>query len=472
MTGDEGILLLDHFDEMAELLVGSFRRAGFQGPAVALSEETDLPEGVESVFRLASRDGEPCPLPGSPAAAQVPGEAEVRSYRLAHAGWEPGHTRYFDQIEMPDLWEVAADGASGRVLDRGRLRARVYYARAEASRVVGDVDWLDEAGTPRFTDHYDLEGRLCARTTFNGRGQRFCRTWFDGLGRERVVENYVTGDVIVARDGRVRHFANRTELAVDAIRALGLEGQRVFYNSLSTPLFVSERLRAHPRGNVLFWQEPPRDDVPGNMRMILDGRSRTSEILVQDARSCERLLSLGASADYVRPLGFVYGFERENAGTDEVLICTNSDQVESLEALVRGLPEMRFHIAAVTEMSSRLLSFGAEENVVLHPVASREVLARLFRSCDWYLDVNYGTEVRSAVRRAFLADQLVLGLRQTLHRPRFMCPEHVLDDAEGLVALVRELRGSRELLRHHLDLQRKAALAEGPEAYRRLFRDG
>ena len=108
--------------------------------------------------------------------------------------------------------------------------------------------------------------------------------------------------------------------------------------------------------------------------------------------------------------------------------------------------------------------------MLLHPVASREVLARLFRTCDWYLDVNYGTEVRYSVRRAFLADQLVLGLRQTLHRPRFMCPEHVLDDAEALVALMRKLRGSRDLLRRHLDLQRRAALSEGPEAYRRLFR--
>ena len=470
MTKDEGILLLDHLDEMAEHLVGSFRRAGFDGPAIVLSEETDLPEGVESVFRLAGEDGSSAPIPGAVREARPESAAQVRAYRLAHAGWEPGASRFFDQIEMPDLWEVAADGASGRVLDRGRLRARVYYARGGTPRVVGDVDWLDEGGTVRFTDHYDLAGRLCARTTFNGRGERFCRTWLDERGRERVVENYVTGDLLVARDGRLRHYASRVELAVDVLRARGLEGQRIFYNSLSTPLFVSERLRAHPRGNVLFWQEPPRDDIPGNMRMILEGHSRTNEVLVQDARSCERLLALGASADYVRPLGFVYGFERKNAGSDEVLICTNSDKVASLEAIVRGLPEMRFHIAAVTEMSSRLLAFGAEKNVLLHPVASREVLARLFRTCDWYLDVNYGTEVRYSVRRAFLADQLVLGLRQTLHRPRFMCPEHVLDDAEALVALMRKLRGSRDLLRRHLDLQRRATLSEGPEAYRRLFR--
>ena len=468
---EEGVLLLDHYDEAAAMLKDSFRLAGFSGPVIVLSEDAALPDDVCSLYRLAARDSAPSPFPGAVRAAQPMSARQQRRYRLAHAGWTPGTGRHFNQIEVPDYWEIAADGASGKVFDRSHLRARIFYARGVEGRVVSDVDWLDEGGMVRFTDHYDLKGQLYARTTFNERGERFCRSWMDELGRERIVENYVTGDLLVTRDGVTRLFRNRTELAVGLLRDLGLEGQRIFYNSLSTPLFVSERLAMAPGGNVLFWQEGPRPDIPGNMQLILGGRSHTGQILVQNAASCERLLSLGASGEYVRPFGFAYRFERHNAGGSDVLICTNSDQVEGLETLVRGLPQMRFHVAALTEMSAKLMAFGAEPNVRLYPVASMATLERLFKSCDWYLDVNHGAEIVNAVRRAFLSDQLILGFAGTLHRPRYLSPEHVFESAQDMVELIGKVDASQDRIQRHLALQRAAAMTEQPQAYRRLFHE-
>jgi accessory Sec system glycosyltransferase GtfB len=465
----EGVLLLDHFDEMAEMLKDSFRRAGFSGPAIVLSEDAALPGDVSSLYRLAAGDTLVCSFPATVRDAVPRTPAQESAYRLAHAGWMPGEGRFFNQIELPDFWEIKADGSSAQVYDKSHLRARVFYAPTEARRIVRDVDWLDENGRVRFTDHYDLEGLLYARTTFNEKEERFCCSWFDDLGRERVVENYVTGDILVTRNGTIGRFGNRTELCVAMVRELDLEGQRIFYNSLSTPFFVSEVLRRPTEGNVLFWQERPRNDIPGNMQVILRGNSHTSKILVQNSDSCEKLLALGASGDYVSPFGFAYGFERRNAGTDNVLICTNSDKIESLDDIVDGLPQMTFHIAAVTEMSSKLLSFGARPNVRLYPVASGDLLRRLFRQCDWYLDINYGSEIFSAVKRAFLSDQLILGFSKTLHRPRYLSADHVFGQADDLIELVQRLSCSGEDFHRHLEAQRIAAMAEKPSAYRRLF---
>jgi accessory Sec system glycosyltransferase GtfB len=464
----QGLLLLDHCDEQAVMLYESFMRAGFAGPALMLSEDVFLPDGVTSLYRLAVQDTGPAVFPGAVREADESTGDEVRAYRIAHAGWVPGQGRGFNQIEVPDYWEVSADSASGQVHDRNHLRARLFYARGVEGRIVSDVDWLDEGGTVRFTDHYDRAGLLCARTTFNEKGQRFCRSWFDERGRERLVENYVTGDSIVTRDGTTRLFRNRTDLAVALLKERGLEGRRVFYNSLSTPLFVSERLAAAPEGNVLFWQEGPRPDIPGNMQLILNGRSRTSRILVQNAQSYAKLRELGASDDYVRPCGFVYGFERQNAGGSQVLICTNSDRIEGLATLVAGLPQMTFHIAAITEMSSKLMAFGSRPNVRLHPVASKDVLARLFDGCDWYFDINRGSEIVSSVKRAFLHNQLIAGFADTLHRRRYVAPAHVCATADDLVALIGALSASNAKLEDHLALQRETALSEGVETYRRL----
>ncbi len=465
----EGVLLLDHNDEPAAMLLDSFRRAGFTGPAIVLSEDVYLPAGMSSLYRLACQDEGPAAFPGAVRGACAPDDDRQRRYRLAHAGWMPGAGRRFNQIEVPDYWEIAADGTSGTVHDRNRLRARLFYARGTEGRIVSDVDWLDEGATVRFTDHYDREGILRARTTFNGRGQRFCRSWFDDLGRERIVENYVTGDIVVTRNGATQLYRSRTDLAVAILRERGLEGRRFFYNSLSTPLFATERLAPAPEGNVLFWQERPRPDIPGNMQMILDGKSRTSLILVQNAESCAKLRALGASAAYVRPCGFVYGFRRRNAGGSDVLICTNSDQIEGLGEIVEGLPRMTFHIAALTEMSARLLAFGSRPNVRLYPVASKKTLAGLFDRCDWYLDINRGSEIVSSVKRAFLHDQLIVGFADTLHRPRYVAPAHVCRTAGDVAALVRDLAASQDALHDHLSQQRKAAMAEDADAFRSLI---
>ena len=105
----------------------------------------------------------------------------------------------------------------------------------------------------------------------------------------------------------------------------------VFYNSLSTPFFVSQRLPQGAKRDILFWQEPKRDDVPGNMTIILNGQAtRTEKIMVQRETAYNKLIELGASTTIVKKLGFVYPVERANMHRLEVLICTNSDQIENV----------------------------------------------------------------------------------------------------------------------------------------------
>ena len=455
-----GVLLLDHYDEMAEMLRASFRASGFQGEIVSLEDDGFLPEDVLSLYQWFCRDSV------DSAEAAVSASAD---YRVSHAGWTPGKPRYFDQIELPDYWEISGSAASGEVHDLHKLRGRIFYHAKSGERQVSDVDWLNEQGIARCTDHYDRRGFLYARTIFNKKGEKFCRSWFDDKGRERVVENYVTRDILVNRNGMVSLYRNRTELATAMIRELGAAGSRMYYNSLSTPLFVTEKLKAPKADNILFWQEGPREDIPGNMKLILDGDTHTSKILVQNRESYEKLIALGASAEKVHPFGFVYPFCRQNTGGKDVLICTNSDQIEELEKLVTAFPEMTFHIAAVTEMSARLLAFGKYANVFLYPTVRNSVVDDLYQKCDWYLDINHGSEILTSVKRAFLNDQLILGFAKTLHRPRYVASAHIFNEAEELCRCMRKLTADPQLFREHLNMQKTAAMSEKKEGYRKLW---
>ena len=253
----DAVLLLDNYGECSQMLHQSFRNAGFTGPVIVIEDDGFIPEDVISVYQYFCGD-----------------------FRKSDKGL--GKARYFNQIERPDYWEISGSNAKGTVHDLHRERGRIFYAEPKHKRLVRVVDWTDEKGTARFSDHYNRYGALYARTFFNKDGKRFCKAYFDTEGREVLLENLATQDIILNRDGKVYVFQNKTELTLKFLEELDTVGCRLFFNSLSTPLFVSERMPEGRQEDVLFWQEEPRDDIPGNMQMILSGRSkRVRTIYVQ-----------------------------------------------------------------------------------------------------------------------------------------------------------------------------------------------
>lgn len=441
----DSILLLDDYGESSNMLHQSFRSAGFKGPVIVIEDNGFLPEDVISVYQYFCGD-------------------------FRKSGKVPGKARFFNQIEAPDYWEISGNGSRGTVNDLQYERGRIFFAEPKHSRLVRVVDWMDKNGTVRFSDHYNRYGALYARTIFSKDAKRFCRVYFDTEGREVLVENFATQDIILNRNGKVCIFQNKTEFTMSLLNELGFMESRIFFNSLSTPLFVSERMPEDRREDVLFWQEDARDDIPGNMQMILSGQSRrTRAIYVQKRDSYHKLLQLGASEKIIKPLGFVYHYTGKNTYQNNALICTNSDQIEKCEELITALPNMRFHIAAITEMSSKLMSLSRYDNVTTYPGASIQKIDELFDCCDYYLDINHESEIVSAVKQAFLHNQLILGFEQTLHNKTFISNEHVFSEYQAMAAFLKKIMGNEAMIKERLEQQRKAAMSEGAAAYAGLF---
>ena len=70
----------------------------------------------------------------------------------------PGKPRYFNQIPVPDYWEISGNNSLGKVHDLSRERARIFYAEPKHRRLVKVVDWYDERGVVRASDHYNRYG--------------------------------------------------------------------------------------------------------------------------------------------------------------------------------------------------------------------------------------------------------------------------------------------------------------------------
>ena len=96
-----------------------------------------------------------------------------------------------------------------------------------------------------------------------------------------------------------------------------------------------------------------------------------------------------------------------------------------------------------------------------------KVLDELFLKADVYLDINYESEIVSAVEKAFLHNQLIFAFKETLHNASYVAAEHIYpaDKANELILDIKAAMGNTELLEEYLEKQKAAAMQESAETY-------
>jgi len=442
------VLLMDDFTEDSKRLYSTFKMAKSDCNTVVINSDGFLPDDVISVYEYFLGD-------------------------LSNSDTYLGKPRYFNQIEIPKYWEIEASSSGGTVHNLKKTRAKLFFAETNNnSRKVKVVEWLGENGKVRLSEHYNKHGVLYARTAFNAKGERVNKSYFNGNNQEVICENYVTGTIILDYEGKERIFRDKTEFITFFMIFTGLEKCRLYYNSLSYPFFVSERLTSETKDDILFWQEDRRDDIPGNMRIILDGNSsRTQIIMVQKKEAYDGLIQNGASTEKLRMKGFIYPFERENNHSPNILICTNSDQIEHLEDIAKALPDVRINVAAITTMSDKLMGMDIYKNVALYPGVKNAVLKDLMKECDIYLDINHYDVICDSVYKAFLNNQLILSFNNTRHSVNYIDDSAVYssDDWEKMVEDIKYLIDNPETMEKRLTVQRQKALSESAKSYSLLI---
>lgn len=435
-------LLFDTFSDESRNLYESFRNAGIDFTAAVIDDDGFLPESVLSAYGFFL-------------------EYESR-------GEKPYKPRYFNQIDIPEYWRIEGSNTNAKIMNHNKEVAHIFYTEPKHHRNVKVVDWLDDKGVVRLCEHYNKYGDIYCRTIFNKKGQKAARKFYSAQGKEIILENFVTGDIFVSWQDRDWIFRNKTDFVKFFIQCAGLEDTAIYFNSLSYPFFVSQALAQNGYKDILFWHEPVGNEIPGNMQIILKNQAtRASTIYVQRRESYEKLINLGASPDIVKELGYVYSFVRENHHRPDILICTNSERIAHINELVQAVPDMHFHIAAITEMSSKLMSVGKYANVSLYPNVKEKVLDRLFEKCDIYMDINYEGEIADAVHRAFLNNQLIIGFEETMHNAYYTADTNTFaqkdyaDMAEALNIIIQE----PQMIDKAVQMQRDWAVAAGAEDY-------
>ncbi len=392
------IQLFDVYNQESQDLHYSLTAAGLSDLAVVIETDGFLPDGVVSPF----------------------------TYYL---GYDSGKPSYFNQVPVPDFWEIAGNNQFGTINDLNQERAVIHFADGLQARLVKKVEWKTPAGRIFQVDHYNRFGACFAKTTFDASGQAIMTSYRDVDQKEVILENHVTGDILLTLEGQgLRHFSGRVAFIIDFLQGLEVNLDHILFNSLSTSFLTSFHFPDKSGQDILVWQESLQDHIPGNMQLILENdHLRVKTIIISDYATYERALQLTDEKFHHKfsHLGYHYHFKRDNFVRPDALIVTNSDQLEQVEKLVESLPRVTFRIAAVTEMSSKLLDMLRYPNVVLYQNASPQKIQNLYQLSDIYLDINYGNELLQAVRQAFEHNQLILAFEETAHNRRYTAPNHI-----------------------------------------------
>lgn len=437
------IKLFDWLNSESLDLNFSLECSGFEGTCVVITDDGFLPDDMTSPYSFFCGMTSDC-----------------------------GKPLYFNQVPIPKLWQITGTNNQAEIWNHVTKKATIYYHQASQKRIVKNVDWLDTEGKVRKTDHYNKFGWIFARTYFDENQHAIFKKYQTRDKKEVLVENLVTGFTLLNWGGKTYVFRTKMDLLYFYFKEAGLNYSSILYNSLATSFLTSFYLQESGR-DILFWQEDIQDTIPGNMKLILDGKAkRTQQIIIQHKDAYERLISLLSpeQAQMVCYLGYIYPNRRQTQSRKEILILTNSDQITQLDYLVSKLPDYHFHIAALTEMSQHLMNFGKYSNVHLYQNISQADATTLFDMCDIYLDINQGNEILDAIRTAFEMNMLILAFDTTQHNPSFVVSEHVFS-ASHPELMVKCLLSHTDLS-DIVEKQRLLANQESKEHYQDIIRLG
>lgn len=409
--------VFDTYSRESQDLLHSMQESGFTHPTVVLEPNGFLPDGVESPFLY---------FLGQP-------KGEKRG-------------RYFNEVPVPDFWEISGDNSSAKVNYYGQEKARIAYHATSYKRIVESVEWLDDKGQVVMIERYNQYGRKIAITTCDAQGHPLVTTYFEG-DTERLTENHQTGDLILTLEHQpMRIFKNRLDYFVFYLEYRGFNLDGLVYNTLATSFSLSLQLgnKGIKGRDVLVWQEPLHDSLPGNMQLILKSPEiRTKKILVPQNATYHRALQLSSQDQHASfgPLGYLYDFKVKDDIRKDTFVLTNSDQIEALTYLVESLPDVTFRVAALTEMSASLLSMVRYPNVVLYQNISQERIQELLKISSIYLDINHYAEVQGIVRKAFEHQQVILALSHTVHDRTYLAQANIFEQGKeaDLVARIKEI---------------------------------
>lgn len=335
---------------------------------------------------------------------------------------------FYNFIPLPEFWEVRLIGWTGGIFDMGIEKAKIYFREPAEKRNVQRVEWHMEDGWVYKIDYYNRYG-LKYVSEFTDRNRNVeSRVFYSDKNQEMVVEQPVNHVISILENGAV---------------------QKMFHSYAEFIEYYWEETGAADEC-MLFVQDMETFEL---LSLNSEGNRKWTHILFSNDELWNHYISMGGkNGARFYPISGKY---RDNRARGDALILTASDRIEQLEYLIDGLPDMRFHIAAHTQVSDKLHQLAESDHVQIYPQISAQDLNMLWDNCDFYLDINHYREIYDAVSNAHMRNMLIMGFDNTLHHRELVGSECIfaIEEGEKMIHAIKELMAHPVLIQERLDAQ-------------------
>ena len=322
---------------------------------------------------------------------------------------------HMTSLPLPPFWEVCANGD---IVSDGMKRGKIDCFQDRPQRVK-KVDWYDPDGHCSMSDNYDRSGSLFLKEVWSADERHLSIYTNDRMGKLYLFHQHDRA-IYQAIDGLEQGFSSIEEAKKALLQEALLQAETVF---LSDPELM-KTLPKLEKEQIIFYG---RSTLPeAELAPLVD---KGVKVFVRDANgraSHDRLLF------FPTYLGDLREFQ------PQVLILTNTQEIEQIEVLVTALPHFQFHIAALTEMGERLVRLNDYPNVHLYPGISGENYERLLNKCRIYLDIAYADEILDGNRMALEKGMILYAFEETCHRPNVYTKDHLFQK-DAITDLIDEL---------------------------------
>lgn len=390
------INLFETFNEQTRVLYETLKQVSMTETTIVIDDDGFLPKGVTSPYQFFA-------------------ENEYLS---------TDKPLFYNEVVVPELWEIDGNNNEAFIKDMGRVRAHIKYKKNFKHRIVKCIEWMDEDGNIRTIEFYNQQGIHFNTQVYDLNQQLIFSTYYNRNHQTIIYENYITNDYVVNYNEKEYYFKDKAQFIIFYLKEAFDKLDNFLVNSLSYP-FIAVYQLGIPGKDYLFWQETS-SEVPGNMIAMLKSDIRDFTILVPSEEEYTNLKTLLPHEQRIKKTGYIYSYLKPITINKEILIVTNSDQLEQIITIIDELSNHMIHIAAITEMSPKLLSLSKYTNVRLYPNIKRSTLIELYKKSSIYLDINHGNEILESVRGAFDYNMLILGFNHIAHNRTYTLPKHLV----------------------------------------------
>lgn len=307
---------------------------------------------------------------------------------------------HLNDLTLPIAYEVEREGVDFFIMSNDMVVGKVILQGEPIERIVKEVWWLDSKGYPYKKDYYNQYGYCFKTETYVKDLGLVSTSYYSVSGEVLLDENHLVGSILYNN----QLYLNKLSLYNKCLVELGYSKEPITFNHLGTPLEIV--LSSLENGHDLIFQEEISDSsIPENLQYVICNSDKIN--LSVTNRSTYSVLEILCKVQFMMLL---VPSKSELGSFKDVLITTQTDQLTSIEDFVQQLPDLEFHIAAPTQMSSKLFDLNKYSNVHLYPNISNNNLDDLFNQCGVFLDIAMSPTVFDANRRALENSLLRVGL--------------------------------------------------------------